>query len=525
MLLTNRRHRLMYGALAGMALAWILPYVLLFINYWITRGDPATVEALGITGANARLAALLTMPALALFAFFWLIMLCYMIASDTLNRSLIGSPGRELILITLILGTSVLSARLLLYPGLSAFDFGWLGDFFNAIFNFHRGRRPELVLLLLNLLLWFRVSALTSRELSFFSVGLSFRLGLLLAITGGALLNRYASLSTQNGMVYLALFFAFGLTAVALARMNEKAYQTTHSAGRALPWPRFAQILAMVGAVLASAWALGQLYTPESWRSVIDWFSPLWTLIGVAASQLLLGLAWLLAPLLNAMIALFSMLLAQVAELLVYSPQAEPFVPPEAVELTQLDLDQLIQNWTPIRYGLVAVALALALGLIWIFFARTRGRSMGDEAEEVMAEPLELDGNLLQKGLQRLRNWADLMRRYGVGTQLLAAVSVENIYANVSRMARQRGYPRRQSQPPDEYIAQLVEAFPGCGAELQRITNAYMKVEYGDVPAMEDELTQLREDFNRVKRAPKPVSIGAALSPLNGPQLDADPAD
>jgi hypothetical protein len=84
---------------------------------------------------------------------------------------------------------------------------------------------------------------------------------------------------------------------------------------------------------------------------------------------------------------------------------------------------------------------------------------------------------------------------------LLAAISVQNIYANLCRMARQRGYPRHPAQPPDDYLPILSQAFAGQDEPLARITAAYMWVHYGDQPVTAAELAQLRQDYNRVRKS------------------------
>jgi hypothetical protein len=82
---------------------------------------------------------------------------------------------------------------------------------------------------------------------------------------------------------------------------------------------------------------------------------------------------------------------------------------------------------------------------------------------------------------------------------LLAAVSIENIYANVCRLARRRGYGRAPSQPPDDYLPELVRAFEGHGEALGRITSAYMRVHYGDHPLTRAELAAIREDYRSLR--------------------------
>jgi hypothetical protein len=98
-----------------------------------------------------------------------------------------------------------------------------------------------------------------------------------------------------------------------------------------------------------------------------------------------------------------------------------------------------------------------------------------------------------------------LARRYGIGRSLLAAISVQNLYANITRLASKRGFPRPPATPPDRYLPTLEQAFPNSEAELARLTNAYMRVHYGEVPATDEEMQQLRDDYAHVRAATNTV--------------------
>ena len=84
---------------------------------------------------------------------------------------------------------------------------------------------------------------------------------------------------------------------------------------------------------------------------------------------------------------------------------------------------------------------------------------------------------------------------------MLAAISVQNMYANLCRMAGRRGYPRHPAHPPDRYLLRLVQAFGGQQEALARITSAYMRVHYGDRAVTVAELVQLRRDYENVRTA------------------------
>jgi hypothetical protein len=107
---------------------------------------------------------------------------------------------------------------------------------------------------------------------------------------------------------------------------------------------------------------------------------------------------------------------------------------------------------------------------------------------------------MLNRGVQWLRDMSNLMKRYGLSRQLLAAISVQNIYANLCRIANRRGYPRHRAWPPDDYLPTLKKVFgPEAEEALSRITLAYMRVHYGDKLIGIAELAQLQKDYHLVR--------------------------
>ena len=500
MLLTNRRHRLLHLAVAGMEVGWIAPWALLLIRFWQRRLAVTLLEESGALETVAALDNIRSMPPVAFFLLLFLLMIVYMLAADMLNQRQIDSPLRELIMLGLVVGTSLVVVRTLIYPTVSANDWEWLANVTGSLFNFTAGRRPDLIVVAINVFLWFRVAFNTDRDLTFFGVGLSFRLGLLICVVGGAFLSGIDSPSTWASFVFFALFLVFGLTAVAIARIDEKAYLVESSRGSLLSYARVAQIVVVVLLILGIGVVAALIYSPANIRTFLGWFSPLWDLLTAILVGILYAIAWILAPLIEGLIRFLQRLIANADPQQPQPPSASELI---TVQIAPEDINALLQQYIYVRYGLVLLMIALILGLIWLFFVRTTRRNYQDEAEEVSPENVTMGGDLLGRGLDRLRNLVDLVRRYGLGSQLLAAISIQNIYANMGRLARGRGYPRPPSQPPDDYLPALADAFPGRSEETERITAAYMRVEYGDRSLDEHELSTLRDDYRRLQETPE----------------------
>jgi hypothetical protein len=477
MLLTNRRLGLIYFCLAGMEVAWFTPFFLLFYRS-VNEISPFGIF-FGLFGV--LLAFLLTLEILNLFQVDW--------------------PYYELAVIGLIILSSLIFVRLWLYIGMPLGDFHWLGNTLGALFDFQQGIRPELVLILTSVLLWQRATSATSRDMGFFGVGFSFRLGLLLLIIGATV----SSIVTgRDARPILWVYLGLGLTAVALARAREKAFGT-RSAG-SFPSPRrFGQLLLAVGITVGVAIWLSLLYTPESIKRLLLFLlKPLWTLLSPLLVLLLRGLFWLLSP----VFLWLDWLLRRLAESLDWS-----FVQ-EFLDNANLDsgAQQFAEQsegvfagvppwvWTGLRFILILVVIAAVLGFVLIFLDRMRVRRDQDEVEGESGERVTMGGSTLGRGVRWLRDMAGLVRRFGLSRQLLAAISVQNIYANLCRLARQRGYPRHPAQPPDDYLPDMAQAFDGQEEALARITAAYMQVHYGDQPVSVAELAQLRQDYQEIRK-------------------------
>ena len=467
MLLANRRMTLLYLCLAGMEAAWITPF-------WLLIFTPAPAPWIAYAGVLAGL-------------------LIWTLALELMSRTGVQSPVYDLAVLALMALTSLLIVWAALYRVAPPGAAGWLRRMVGDILDFSAGLPPAVGLIAINLILWQRATAATSRDPSFFNVGVSFRLGMLLLIAGAGLLS---FLRGRSVIGFLWLYFVLGLIAVSIARISEKATEA-QSAGKALPMRRFAQLLLAAGVTIGGAWLLSSIYTPAGIRRFFHLFDPVWRLVGPLAFALLMLIGQVLNPLLL-------WLEAQLTKLLRAPSLSGPEIAPGAPAATDPSFFAKLPAWAPnllfdvlVVVGIVVAALAV-VGFLLLYLERVRKSGLHDEDEEEGAEQVAVVG-ILARGARALRNAAGLIRRFGLGTHLLAAISVQNIYANVSRLARDRGYPRRPAQPPDDYLPALTRALGGFEEQLARITAAYMRVHYGDHPVSRAELARLREDYRAVR--------------------------
>lgn len=493
MLLANRRHRMLFLALAGMDVAWVLP----FIQSWAAYARQAR------GGAPASPIASAILEPLPLFLLCWSALIVYLFLADWINQLALETPGRELVILTSLIGTSLLAIRLILYAAAPLGDLRWLADTASALFNSTAAFQPPLLILVVNAYLWLRVSIATDRGISFFSVGVTFRLGMLLSLVGGVLLTTVGRQPASTAIVNFALFFAFGLIAVALARIDEKAVGAAGSTGALLPWPKFAQLSASVLLFVSAVLALTKAINPSSLRALVSVFDPLWSALGWVLARVLVAILLLLGPLMERFVRYMQRL----------ASEAEPQPGLELSGSVEFgSVETVVREWAALRYCLVIGAIILVLLVILLFFVRTRPRPRRSEAEQSEPEELTVGRSFERLRFGRVREWLNLVRRHGLGRRLLAAATVQNIYANLSRLARRRGHPRQPAQSPDDYLPALRLAFAGHDEQLLRITLAYMRVHYGDQDITQIELDSLRADYAQVIAKQTP---GITASPEN----------
>jgi hypothetical protein len=492
MLLSNRRIALLHFLLAAMQAAWIAVF---FVLAWPL---PLTVWQ----GYLVVLAGLLA----------------WMLALELLGRAS-ASPTYDAVALGGLVLVIVLLARVLLYPGGAPWSLAWIGRALTETANWTGGLPPLLVLIALNILLWQRASSATSRDLHFFGVGVTFRSGLLLLIFGGALLSGFRALGAIG---LLWLYLAAGLAAVSISRVSEKASEA-QSTGRLLPLRRLLQIFLAVAAAVGATALFSLAYTRAAILAFFHLFDPFWQLVRPLALAALMLLGRLLDPIMVWLDSWLSELLARGRQ---SAEQASPSVSGSGGNNPLSNLPR----WPFDLARDVVLALMIVLAVVGfvvfllLYLERVRKSGNRSEDEDEGLERATLGGGLLRRAVDSVRGAGALVRRFGVSRDLLAAISVQNIYANICRIARQRGHPRRISQPPDIYLPVLARAFPGQDERLRRITAAYMRVHYGEHPVVGQELAALRADYRALRdgvlpEVAAPADAGAqSLADGGGPQ-------
>ncbi len=354
---------------------------------------------------------------------------------------------------------------------------------------------PALLMVFL-FLFWWRAIQLVQRENLFRVVSAEFRQGVLLLLAGGLVFIWQIGDSIAP---FVILFFAGGLMALAMARMGTKSMVGGHVVQR-LGWRGVAAIGVTVLAVLAMSVLVSLAYSAEGFAFLGRLFAPEIHFLDRILTKALYALFKWLGPLMDKLILYFQRLMETLPK------EQRPVIQTPSIGVGgQTTSSKLLGMMQTLKFvcGGILVLLALALLALWVEkLGRREKRGMPRASEELLSTPLGT-GGALGKGWERIRNLFNLVRQYGVGRELLDAISVHNIYANVERLAARRGLPRRPAETPYEYLPRLATVFPGHDEALQHITEAYVRVQYGGRVVSGDDLDRLRAEWEALKAGPQ----------------------
>jgi hypothetical protein len=133
----------------------------------------------------------------------------------------------------------------------------------------------------------------------------------------------------------------------------------------------------------------------------------------------------------------------------------------------------------------------------WLFHEKRTGE---DDTESIIGsgDILRMFRQALQDRMdelsQSLRGRADLR----AGQRWLAAAKIRRIYARLMELASKLGEPRPPAMTPLEFLPTLKALLPQGIMDIQLITDAYLRVRYGELPETSQEIQQVEEAWGRV---------------------------
>lgn len=482
--------------------------------YPVSLGDLLRHELLYVLWAMMEITIIVPLIlAIAPWARFWppevvaLLLLLLMLVPFNLSRLAsmfkVTVERQQLFMVFALIATLLVAWRTLLYEANSILDISWLGQFVDHI---NQGDNPlwsrDLLVFVMVVLVWWRGISLVGRRIDIGDIGLRFRFGILLEVFLVAGLA--GSQLGWSVTPFILLFFFVSLMAIILTRVEQ--LERSHS-GQSFPIG-FRWLLLVVGAAALVTYTIGLIsgfIGGDSVAEVIGWFAPLWLAMNFLITSSLITVTVLSTPLLTAFGWFLSWIIGiigptlqlrlQEFQFLTQQPLATPS--PEELSETTETINLIPRQLLPLLIMLFVVLLvAWALGQLF----RTMRQTAKLEAETMISRP----------GLGRLERpdgRRHLLDRLGLWRRWRTAASIRHIYQEMCHMAADHGYPRANSETPYEYRTTLAKAWPNNMVDINTITEAFVRVRYGEIPETQDEVNKIRSAWQKLEELP-PEEIG-----------------
>lgn len=389
--------------------------------------------------------------------------------------------------------------RTLLYDPAGLFDFSWLRELYSHL---TQSRNPflgrDIAIFFITFLVWWRGIALTGRKIDINELGLRLRVGglLLMPFVVGV---SFPALRWQTTF-FVLLFFLAALLAIALTRAEQISQEAS---GRAYPMsPRWMGMIGLTSLLIVSlAGFLGFVFGSENLPAFVAALRPGWEAFLFFITVFTSTVTYLTLPLFTPLQWLFDFLRNLFDQIFVPftppTPETESFRPPPfqtMIEWLTQPPNQLA-FWVnrTILFLLFIVILFTLLLALERFFRQRRFVAAADEQLLAGIEEVELS----RPGLgQRL------LQRLGLLQQWRAATSIRRIYRQMCQAAAANGYPRAQTETPNEYLATLQKAWPAGQTQAQLITQAFIKIRYGELPETKEELQAIHAAWHFLEQHP-----------------------
>jgi hypothetical protein len=154
----------------------------------------------------------------------------------------------------------------------------------------------------------------------------------------------------------------------------------------------------------------------------------------------------------------------------------------------------------PLVYGVVLGGLVVLV----LLEVRSHRLAARGKPEEGLESALDAEGLLALWRKEMRKRWGMVASRFGeaLGRReggWLAAARIRRVYAQLMGLANRLHHPRASSQTPLEFLPELEVLFQPLCEEVRLITQAYIRVRYGQLPETSTEVREVEAAWKRVK--------------------------
>lgn len=173
---------------------------------------------------------------------------------------------------------------------------------------------------------------------------------------------------------------------------------------------------------------------------------------------------------------------------------------PDSLESVSRIANWLILNKSLVLWGTIVFFLLIVLLAVGRYVRRRERQPALAEVESLMEQKdlIDLLRDALRRGLGRMMGGLDKLAGLRRARRWLAAARIRRIYALLMDLSAQLNQPRPAARTPLEFLPTLKVLFPGLNAELETITDAYLRVRYGDLPETDEEVKSVEAAWRLV---------------------------
>jgi hypothetical protein len=379
-----------------------------------------------------------------------------------------------------------------LYPGLALTDSAWLVALPHALARLLFEIQAPLLILICTAILWFLGRRLAYLKPDFAAALVELQVGL---VALGVIFLVVYQLNLEHSSLgaTAVIFFLLALMGLAAAHSQDQGWLFSSHQGR---WMGI--ILACIGTIILIGLLAAWIFTPGLMQWLINILKWIWGVV---------------LQILGFLVSLIHFSDSPVPEAV---PQPTmPAVDPEHYRLWTLP--EGLRN--ALRIGWSAFMIGLFLFMTWKIVSqisdwlRRRSPSGKDTLEPLRGAFKDDLLNWLKK-LLRLIFRLKTESAKDSNTPHLApqAISIRRLYAQLLGWAAAQGYPRAESQTPQEFLAGLTAVRPEIREGLESITAEYEKVRYGSGVPTDEQVDRLKALWPAIKKSGWPKKGGTGRS-------------
>ncbi len=359
----------------------------------------------------------------------------------------------------------------------------------------------EFVLMVILLLVMWRGVSLVGRHIEPVVVISGFRVGVLMFFAYGLLVP----LKDNTPLAALDIFLFSSMLAMSASRI---AVLSHLRGGQAIPFDRqwVGGIILAVGCMVGLAVAVAGIMQGEGF---------------ILLSRLVAGVIYVLALLLSPLVWLMMRLFFWIGEFLRFEElfrllldiigrlqtMIENLIAALGGWMSRLDVSgvQKYISYLALSKPLVLWGTIIFLVVIILLTVGKHYWRPGNEPDDAELESLLNQKNLfdllldaLRRGMDKMRDELEKMAGLRQARRMFAAARIRRIYARLMDLSARLSTPRPDSRTPLEFLPSLKQLFPEMPGELEMITEAYLRVRYGELPEINEEVDKVFLAWRRV---------------------------